>query len=146
VTFREVCLAYDEPPQEVDCYHLLARSTSRSIRITAICSSSPSPMPPRRSRSKEREPPGGLSLPEEPSNRQFPTSSTMERSGSSHPQASGESTLQHEPEGPVINTSAFCGESTTEPSGQLSRSVSTPKTPQGMPEEQGLMREVTLQT
>ncbi len=102
---HEACLAYDAGPQDVECYDSLARSTSTSPHITAICRSSPYPMPPRRSRSREREPPCGLSPPEEPSNMQFPASSTRGRSGSSHPQASGESIFQQKPEDPAFNTS-----------------------------------------
>jgi len=93
-------------------------------------------MPPRRSRSREREPSSGPSPPEGPSNLQSPASSARDRSVSFHSQASGEFTLLQKPEDLVSNTNVSCGASTTAgTNGQPSRSAITPKTLLGPPEE-----------
>ncbi len=92
-------------------------------------------MPPRRSRSRERNPPYGFSQPEESSNKLSPASSTKEKSSSSHPQTSGASTHLQRPEDPASNMNVTCGGSMMEMSGRLSRSANTPQTLQRLPEE-----------
>ena len=120
-------------------------STSSSLRIPAACRPSPSPMPSQRSRSREREPPSGLLLPEECSNKQSLASSTRGGSWSSHPQASGASTHLPRPEDPGSNMSVSYATSTTGTSGRLSGFASTPQILRG-PQEERASREATSPT
>ena len=95
-------------------------------------------MPPRRSRSREREPPCGLSPPGVPSNRPLPTSSTRDPSENSHPLVNGASTLLPSRGAPASSTSASFGASTMETNGRPSNYDSTPTrtTLRGPQEEQ----------
>ena len=81
-------------------------------------------MPPRKSRSREREPPSSPSQPEGLLNSLSPDSSTRDQSVSSHPQASGEFTPLRKPEDQGFNLN-----------GRRSRSANTLRTLPGPVEE-----------
>ena len=117
---------------------IVAASYSTLLRTSPSCPANPPTMPPRRSRSREREPLCGPSPQEPYSNRPWPPSSKEELFRNSRRQTSGESTPQPRPEDRDSNTNVESRVSTTSTNGLSSRSDSILKTPQGQQQEPGL--------
>ncbi len=92
-------------------------------------------MPPRRSRSRERGPPCGPSLPEQHLNKPSQTSSSRAPSASSPLRMSGAYTPQPRREGPAFNMNDSSEASMIGTNGLPSNSVNTPKTRSGQREE-----------